>query len=107
MSRRLQMLIAWIFTLINLGGGIYAAVNLDIIHCLVHVALFGAGVYWLRHLPPRAVAANSLGTREEERFERLEQSLDVINSELQRIGEGQQQIAHLERERVSRERSRG
>lgn len=107
MSRRLQMLIAWIFTLTNFGGGIYAAVHVEIIHTLVHLALFGAGVYWLRHLPPREAAASSSGTPEEERFERLEQSLDVINSELRRIGEGQQQIAHLERERVSRERARG
>jgi hypothetical protein len=98
-------MLAALFTLVNIGGGVYAGMMGEVRHAGLHVvlALVGAYVTWLvavrrrddglatARLPGAAGAPSELSAR----LSNLEQSLDAIAVEVERVGEGQRFVTRL------------
>lgn len=94
---------AAIFTVINLAGGVVAAAMGEVIHASVHAALMllGANVVWLlasrrgtsslERSASIAAEMSQLG----DRLTQIQQSIDSIGIEVERIGEGQRFLTHL------------
>lgn len=107
MKRRsvLGLVLAALFTLGNVAGGVYAAAMGEIRHAGLHVflALVGAWFTWqlARRRRDRGVAAEADvaadGSPRElaSRLTSLEQSLDAIAVEVERVGEGQRFMTRL------------
>jgi hypothetical protein len=93
MTRRrskLWFVVASLFTLANLGGAGMAAVAGEVLHTAVHVGLTLLGAYFVWRLAPRAPRQEMLAEEEADpRLERIQQSLDAIGLEVERIGEAQ------------------
>jgi hypothetical protein len=92
---------AVLYALINVGGAAYAIVMGEVPHAALHVVLLvvGAGV-WSRYGPARADARDGgQGDHPSEeltdRFRNLEQSIDAVAIEVERIGEGQRFMTNL------------
>ena len=107
MTRRatIWMAVAGLFTVINLGGAIYAGILKEQAHTLIHVVLTLGGAYimWRIAAGARAHAlADSLPT--EARLEQLQQSIDAVALETERIGEKQRFDAKLRAEKQKEER---
>ena len=105
---RIWLVVAVVFTLINLAGAGMAAGGGEGRHALLHVALMLVGGYFVWRLAPR------LGRQEpssalpaEDRLEMLQQSVDAIAIEVERIGEAQRFHAKLQEERVAARPARG
>ena len=78
------------FTIINVAGGIYAIAMGEMMHASVHAALLaGTYAWWRRRADaaprPDVIIASGLDTE----LHHLQQSLDVIAVEVERIGESQ------------------
>ena len=84
------LVVAALFTLVNLAGAVYAAVLGEQGHAWLHVGLLFVGAYFTQRLFPRAVdqepAPASLA---DERIDYLQQSVDAVALEVERIGEAQ------------------
>jgi hypothetical protein len=92
---------AAIFALINLGGAAYAAMRAEPLHAAVHVVLLLGGAYLAWWLAPRAGHQDlPRAQHADERLEQLQQSLDAIAIEVERIGEAQRFSAKLQAERA-------
>jgi hypothetical protein len=93
---------AVLFTLVNAGGAVYAAARAEVPHALVHVGLMLVGAFLTWRLMPRKHAKElASGTpRADDRLEHLQQSLDAIAIEVERLGEAQRFIAKREAERA-------
>jgi hypothetical protein len=92
---------AAVYALINVGGAVYAIAMGEVPHAALHVVLLvvGAGV-WSRYAPARADAGGSQQSDHpsdelSDRFRNLEQSLDAVAIEVERIGEGQRFMTNL------------
>jgi hypothetical protein len=95
-QRRLWSVAAWIFIVINVGGGLYAAATGEWDHAAVHVVLTFAGLYAAGRVSRRTPGPESVADRDtEQRMRRLQQSLDVIAVEVERIGEAQRFAAKI------------
>ena len=107
MTARGKLLLAGagLFTLINFGGGAYAAALGESMHAGLHVALTLLGAYLMWRLAP-AQYANRIRRRDHaaisgvagamaDRLTELEQSVDVVAIEVERIGEGQRFMSQL------------
>jgi hypothetical protein len=85
------------FVLINIGGGIYAARMGEMPHAFVHVLLLaGTYAWWRRRRPggqpqPDLIITSGLDPE----LQHLQQSLDAIAVEVERIGESQRFINKL------------
>lgn len=81
---------AALFILINVGGAAYGAANGEQLHTAVHVGLLilGLGAYLVWRLAPRRQDLPR-AQQADERLEYLQQSVDVIALEVERIGEAQ------------------
>jgi hypothetical protein len=85
---------AAIFVVINFGGAVYAAATGEWMHAAGHVALlFGGYLAWQlvpwgrrKDLP---LTQQTLPQQAEERLEYLQQSVDAVALEVERIGEAQ------------------
>ena len=102
MTRRTRIVwtaVAAVFTAINFVGAVFAAVAQEPIHAGVHVLLGVVGLYltW-RASPWRIVdrtsqldssAAGDLPPEQIDRLSQLEQSVDAVAIEVERIGESQ------------------
>ena len=96
---------AGIFTVINLGGGIYAAAMGEPLHAGAHVALTFVGAYAFWRLFANGLAENGLrwpgseattsSSASPDRIDSLQNSLDAVAVEVERIGEGQRFMARL------------
>jgi hypothetical protein len=88
---KLWFVAASLFTLVNLGGAGMAAVAGGMLHTAAHVGLALLGAYFVWRLAPRARGQEMLAEEGEAdpRLERLQQSLDAIGLEVERIGEAQ------------------
>lgn len=102
---RLWLVAAAVFTLVNLAGAGYAAVQGEPIHAAVHVGLMLLGAYLVWRLATRT------GRKEvpsvppaDERLEQLQQSMDAVALEVERIGEAQRFSAKLQAERAETRR---
>src|SRR3954471_2273955 len=100
MTRRagLWRVAAGLYAIINIGGAAYALMMGEVPHAALHVALLVVGAaVWSRYGPTRGalrsgpVDAKGLhaGAQLTERFRNLEQSIDAVAIEMERIGEGQ------------------
>ena len=104
MSRRAKWwtVVAAVFTVINVGGAIYAAWQNEIPHAGGHVVLAVIGVYWTIWLSRRRVAATDANDATSanasevgDRLSNLERSIDVVAIEVERVGEGQRFMTEL------------
>ena len=87
------------FLAINLGGGILAATTSEWSHAAVHIGLLiGAYVAW--PFAARATEQDFSDTpRDDQRVEYLQQSVDAIALEVERLGEAQRYAEKLKSER--------
>ena len=85
---RIWLVIATAFTALNLGAAVYAALPGEVMHALIHVGLSAAGLGWIWWLGSRARAAGA-GAIADEQLRELQNSVDAIAVEVERIGEAQ------------------
>ncbi|HEX6600185.1 MAG TPA: hypothetical protein VF034_12750 [Gemmatimonadaceae bacterium] len=116
MKRRFTvgLVLAVLFTLVNVGGGVYAGVMGEVRHAGLHVVLAAVGVYLIGivvarrrlgaapGLEPAVAASPELSSR----LTNLEQSLDAIAVEVERVGEGQRFMTRLFDERREKDEER-
>lgn len=106
MDRRSKVWLAAaaLFTVGNLGGGIVAAAQGEWLHAGVHAGLMLLGAVLVWHLMPARDAHGlsrseseipDLSPRVTDRLVQLEQSVDAIAIEAERIGEGQRFITRF------------
>jgi uncharacterized protein HemX len=105
MARRytLWRLGAALYFFINAGGAIWAAANGEVMHAGAHVALLlvGAGVYAVWRTRPQPQQEDLRAVAEaNERVEHLEQALNSIALNVERIGEAQRYERKILEERV-------
>ena len=105
MSRRRKgwFVVASLFTLINLAGAPIAALSGEPLHSVLHVVLLFVGAFFMRRFaqePPPPQHHLSGAEQVEQQFDRLQQSLDAIAIEVERIGEAQRFMTKLGVERA-------
>lgn len=94
---------AALYAVINVGGAIYAFAMGELAHGTLHVVLLVVGVaIWARYGPRREMDATPPGASRDRapddlagRFRNLEQSIDAVAIEVERIGEGQRAMTNL------------
>ena len=93
---------AFVFSVINVAGGVYAAVMGEMMHAGAHLILLaGTVAVWqiaaMRRRPPiETVAIPQLDSH----LENLQHSVDAIAVEVERIGEAQRFINKLQQDQV-------
>ena len=93
---KLWFVVASVFALLNLGAAGVAAVAGEALHTAAHIGLSLLGAYFVWRLAPRARQQEMLAEQEAvPRLERLQQSLDDIGLEVERIGEAQRWSAKM------------
>ncbi len=103
MTRRSKLVGATIFILINLGGAIFAVAMGEPSHAIVHVVLIAAAAYFMWRLAPSVEQQDLPGAREAAAsVDRLQQSVDAIALEVERISEAQRFEAKLLNERIQK-----
>ena len=107
MTRRSMFwwVVAVLFSLVNLVGAGVAAAGGELRHAALHVALLLPGVYLVRRFAPRRNASRIVRAGEsasagrpaelDDRLTHLEQSVDAVAIEVERIGEGQRFITRV------------
>lgn len=107
MTRRAKgwQVVAAIFGLVNGAGAGFAAAQSEALHAGAHVALGLLGVYVVWWLTARAGRQDVPAlSRADERLEQLQQSVDAIAVEVERIGEANRFNVKLQSERTELER---
>ena len=107
MTRRskIWLVLAALFTLVNLAGAPMAAIAGEGLHTAVHVGLTLLGAYLVWRLRPRSGPKDApMLEPTEERLERLQQSMDAVAVEVERIGEAQRYNAKVQAERGETQR---
>lgn len=92
-----------VFAVINLAGAAFAALSGELAHTLTHVALFAATCAVWRFALRRARQDQPVLNSAEEHLERLEQSVDAIALQMERIGEAQRFMVKVQQERAETE----
>lgn len=103
MTRRSKLWLAGIsvFALINAAGAGYAAAVAENLHAGVHVALMLVAMYPGWRIVSRVGQDMPTGAPlTENRLEQIQQSVDAVAVEVERIGEAQRFSAKLQQERV-------
>jgi hypothetical protein len=100
MSRRYKLLFVgtWLFALVNVAGAGYAIAVGEGLHAAVHAGLLVPSVYYARRLAQRRRDVPS-AAQVSDRLEHLQESLDAIALEVERIGEAQRFMTKLVAER--------
>jgi hypothetical protein len=99
MRRRAPWLVvAGVFTAINVAGGVYALFQGEMMHALSHAVLTVVGIGWMLRLAMReeGFAAAALPNQ---RVEQLQQSVDNLAVQVERIGEAQRYLAKVAADR--------
>lgn len=94
-------LLAALFTVVNLAGAGYAMAQSEGQHAGVHVvlSLLGAYVFW--RLAPIALSRGAPAELPvDDRLDHLQQSMDAVAIEVERIGEAQRFSTKLQAERA-------
>jgi hypothetical protein len=102
MTRRskLWLAAAAVFTAVNFFGGIFAVAQMEMMHAFTHLVLTIVGGVVLWRMLARAGDTQPLPIGlPAERVDQLQQSLDVIAVEVERVGEAQRYLAKLAAER--------
>ena len=103
--------VAWLLSLTNLGAVWFAALPGEPWHASIHAALAVLLAVGAQRLMARRASWRAEAAIGENREERLEQAIDAIAVELERVGEGQRFVAKalaergLELDRSSRSRT--
>lgn len=110
MTRRTKLWLygSLLFTLLNIGGAVFAVAGGEAGHALVHagLALIG-GLYLIWRTAPRARREGAPAEPPfDERLDRLQQSLDAIAVEVERVGEGQRFVTKLGQQVAENDKSR-
>ena len=101
LSRRFWRGASAVFGIANLGGAAWAGAQLEPMHAAVHVSLaFVAGVlvWLLAPASPKNDAPRGIGADEAVQY--LQQSVDALALEVERIGETQRYQAKLDAEKA-------
>jgi hypothetical protein len=97
--------IAAIFIAINVGGFVFALVGGEVMHAVTHIAvlLVGMGGYalWKDRPGPNEISAGDSAAAAR-RLDHLQDSLDVIAVEVERIGESQRYARKIIQERIDK-----
>lgn len=98
---RLWLVATVLFTLVNAVGGGFALAGSEMLHAGSHFVLMALGTYAVWRLASRnaRVSAHSVPLADD-RLEQLQQSVDVVAIEIERLGEAQRYNAKREAERV-------
>ena len=95
MTRRskIWLALAVAFVAINLAGAVFAAVGGELLHTTAHVTLLVPGAWLVARLSRGRRGTDDVGVAEPDdftdRLKNLEQSVDAVAVEIERIGEGQ------------------
>ena len=96
--------VAGVFTLVNVLGAAWAAVLNEPTHAGVHVVLTLLGAYWMWWLQaPTAPQEMPAMPPADARIEQLQQSVDAVALEVERIGEAQRWNDKLQKERIEKQ----
>ena len=104
MTRRTRIVwtaVAAVFTAINFVGAVFAAVAQEPLHAGVHVLLGVVGLYLTWRLSPWRIidrtshADADLPAAQVDRLSQLEQSVDAVALEVERIGESQRYMTKV------------
>lgn len=103
MTKRIKLWLgaAGLFTLINAVGGGFALAGGEMLHAGTHFVLMVLGTYAVWRLATRddRILSPAIPLADE-RLEQLQQSVDVVAIELERLGEAQRYNAKQQAERV-------
>ena len=105
MTRRMKiwLTVATLFTLVNVAGGVMAARLSEGMHTGLHVVLAVVGAWWMGRIMARSKAqpdAVASALPHDAPLEQLQQSVDAIALEVERIGEAQRYTAKLMSDRA-------
>jgi uncharacterized membrane protein YoaK (UPF0700 family) len=96
---RIWLAVAVVFSLANLGGAVMAAAQGELVHTLVHVVLlvFGAFAAYRLWRPVRSRIPGVAGMTGaiNDRLTNIEQSIEAVATEVERVGEGQRFISRV------------
>jgi hypothetical protein len=102
---RVWKAIAPIFVLVNVGGFVFALASGELMHAVTHAAVLLVGVagytLWRGRGTQGEISAgdSAAATR---RLDHLQESLDVIAVEVERIGESQRYARKIIQERIDK-----
>ncbi len=103
MSRRgkIWLTVAAVFSIVNAGGAVYALLRGEWMHGGIHVVLLALTLYVVARALPRGTMTSfdeplQPATVGDDRLEMLQQSVDAIAVEVERIGEAQRYSAKLQ-----------
>jgi hypothetical protein len=103
-SRLWLLVAAGVFTFVNAGGAVIAAIRGEFLHTLTHVALLLATyAVWRFATTRRGRWEPTAIDSPEAQLDRLEQSVDAIAIDMERIGEAQRFMVKLQEERARTE----
>jgi hypothetical protein len=93
---------ASLFTAINVGGGIFAFAGGSLMHGVAHVLLTLVGAVWMLRVSSESAERDALLAPElDRRMESLQQSLDSIAVDVERLGEAQRYVAKVAAEKAA------
>lgn len=98
MTRRSRLWLygSLLFALVNVGGAVFAAALGDPMHAAGHVVLVFVGLYVAWRVKPRAEREETQAAPLfDARLDRIQQSLDAIAVEVERVEEGQRYVVKL------------
>ena len=98
MTRRSKvwLVVAVLFTFLNFAGGVFAATQGELLHTSTHAGLMLLGAYLVHRIwRPGESVIPALPGELTDRLTHLEQSVDAIAIEVERIGEGQRFMTRL------------
>ena len=120
MTRRTRIVwtaVAAVFTAINFAGAVFAAVAQEPLHAGVHVLLGVVGLYLTWRLSPWRIidrtsqlgyfADADLPSAQVDRLSQLEQSVEAVALEVERIGESQRFMTKVLTEKDQPQQSEG
>ena len=90
------------FVVINVGGAIYAAVMGEGMHAMVHVGLLLGGYAAWQFFPQKRTVELATGEIDETRLDSLQESVDSIALNVERMGEAQRFHEKLLKDRAAR-----
>jgi hypothetical protein len=103
---RIWLAVAVVFSLANLGGAAVGAAQGELVHTLVHVVLLVFGAFaayrlWrpVRSRIPGIAGAAGMTGAINDRLTNIEQSIEAVATEVERVGEGQRFISRVFAER--------
>lgn len=107
-ARTLSLAAAALFVVINSAGALFAAVRGEALHAGVHVVLALLGTYFAWQLSPWRAGRAAVAAPDGEYADRLtqiEESVNAVAVEVERIGEGQRFMTRVLSEEGTPERA--